>query len=263
VAKVEPTVLLQRAEEARSSGKLKTAIRAYRDYVKAIPQPDSALLEKIGDLCLSVDDRFRAIDYYQDALKLTPSASVFLKLAKIHNFKLNHRDAIEVVDEALQVFPNDQQLLEEKLFALREISPWLLLDTANQLLAINAQNQAAYCYRAHAKLVSINRDLDGAQKDIDKALPLGPGDPFAVYCQGRLDIEQAKFDRALSHFNEARKGFAARNEKRMSDEAPRWYWQYKDRAAEAARKARFANLPIEAQIATLKECGLVLHPTKS
>jgi len=255
-AKVTGADLLEKADAAARDGKAKIAIKFYKQYLQLEPD-DSSVMVKIGGLFEKSKEYRSAEEWYGKATALDGKAINYVKLARAQNGCLDHDAALVSIREALKLQPEDELAHEVYLYTLGECdhAPELR-PAAERLLAINPQNLDGLSYLG--KALMLDKDFEGAEKALTKALEIDPDSALAHLHMGLLKIEQLHFEAGMNFLEKSHSIYARAKNRSQMDYIASIYHYYKTSSSSAKRCSAFGGMTVEKQIAVLESCGIKL-----
>jgi tetratricopeptide (TPR) repeat protein len=134
-----------------------------------------------------MDNKEKAIKYYDDALKINPNfAETWYNKGRTLGFDRRFDEARECFERAVELDPKNKEYQEFKKLALEELYP---------------KDAVAYNERGFAYIKK--GDYDRAISDFNKAIRLDPQYVAAYYNRGFAYSEKGDYDRAIADHSEA------------------------------------------------------------
>jgi tetratricopeptide (TPR) repeat protein len=260
---VSPELFLSEAAAAVNAGRYKTATRHYFNYLRIADASPTELLS-MGQIFERADDRFGAIDRYNEALKKDPRLlEACLRIARISNDLNEHKQALVYTGRALKIDNSCEQALIQQAFALHELIRtgkdhlvFELRETAIALLRAHPNSYEGLCYRGRAR--TLKGKFNKALKDLEAARRVGRGEPLAEFFLALLHIETKDYDRAYPLLVSAHNTFQKRGQRSYTDDIASLYYRYKEIANTEIRRHKYERTTIEEQLKVFSECGVKL-----
>jgi tetratricopeptide (TPR) repeat protein len=179
------------------------------------PQTRVAAFNSRGNVHLSHRDYDRAIDDYNEAIRLDPTYAIgFNNRGLAYQGKRQIDRAIEDYDEAIRLNPAYAVALANRATARRiKGRADLAIEDSDKAIGLNRRLAAAFFARADAYRDKAQWDFDAyladgayedrAIADYDEGLRLQPNNAAALRNRGFLNTRRQRYDRAIADFDEA------------------------------------------------------------
>ncbi|PQA89022.1 tetratricopeptide repeat-containing sulfotransferase family protein [Hyphococcus luteus] len=193
---------LNRLEWLEQTGQTDPALEEIEALLELDPELPR-IWEKLGDLCVRKGKPGAATDAYLEALRRAPgSYPLMMKFARAHAGYRNFKAARQVLEEAAQYGPRDENYLELYSFVLGALGDIETLAALSREWTERAP-QSAPAWRALSQAAYERGRYREAVAAFRKAMDLSGRDADRLAAYGRICLSALEFDEARAALGEA------------------------------------------------------------
>jgi tetratricopeptide (TPR) repeat protein/tRNA A-37 threonylcarbamoyl transferase component Bud32 len=186
------------------------AIAAAQTVIRLRPESDRGY-RRLGAAYQSLGDTTKALEQYQHALRIAPSAMTYGNIGTVHYWRGDYAAAAEAYRRAVEITPTEFQAhmnlarAEEQLHSGRAAESYRrALELTRGLLAVNPSDARVRSLAATCELKLGH--VDAALKEMDEARRSAPQDPDVLY---RACVIYAASGRTANALDALEQAFAA------------------------------------------------------
>ena len=188
----------------QSSHKLKDAELLQNEAIKILP--DSALINlQMGLVTANKGDYRLASKYFEKSANIYPKDQTYLRLGGCYSELMEHKKAIDAYTKAIELNPKLVKAYTMRAKDCGDLGDYKCSLENYETLKKMYPNNPLY-YHMTSLYKTNTKDLEGAMKDIDKAISMVKKPDATFYSQKAwIYIEKKDYDNALKYTKEALK----------------------------------------------------------
>lgn len=194
--------LVKKGDEFRTQGKLDKAMKIYEEIIKKDKNESKAWYGK-GFVLFKFKRYEDALDAFEKVNEIDPDwiNAWYNKGVTLLELR-RYEDALKTYNKIVDMNKDDSLVWNDKGFALATLGRYTDAEEAfKKAVDMNPNNDLSYANLA--ELYLIHGDLESASDNVKKALNIKNENVYALMLEGRIHIENRKYDDAIESFQKA------------------------------------------------------------